>query len=473
MTPAATPAPGRTARPGGGARVPFNQFIVKTHSRCNLACRYCYLYSGPDQGWRTRPPTASPAVRDRTARRIGEHAARHGLRHVSLVLHGGEPLLHGAGPLVAYTEAVRRAVPAGSTVHATVQTNGTLLTDESAALLSEHRITVGLSLDGGRPHHNRHRVDHAGRPSHPDVVRAARLLATRHRDAYAGVLVVVDPTLDPAEVYGSLLDLDPPALDLLLPHGNWTSPPPGLPADGTTTPYGDWLCAVFDLWWHAPRHRIRVRLFEQCVALLLGRPAAGESLGTAPFTAVVVETDGALEQVDSLKSAYHGAAATGLDVFRHTFDDALDHPGIAARQAGTAALAPACRACPVVRVCGGGHYAHRYREGAGFGHPSVYCADLQRLIRHVAAALATQTAALTPEAAAPAPPATAPPVSAPPVSAPPASATLTPAPPAPVKPATAPPAPATPATAASAPPAPALPPAVPPAAVEPPGGEPR
>ncbi|MGW2948295.1 hypothetical protein ACWDAF_42650, partial [Streptomyces sp. NPDC001226] len=26
------------------ARVPFRQFIVKVNGRCNLACRYCYLY---------------------------------------------------------------------------------------------------------------------------------------------------------------------------------------------------------------------------------------------------------------------------------------------------------------------------------------------------------------------------------------------------------------------------------------------
>ena len=42
-----------------------------------------------------------------------------------------------------------------------------------------------------------------------------------------------------------------------------------------------------------------------------------------------------------------------------------------------------CRACPVMDICGGGLYPHRYREGAGFRNPSVYCADLLRLITHV------------------------------------------------------------------------------------------
>ncbi len=168
-------------------------------------------------------------------------------------------------------------------------------------------------------------------------------------------------------------------------HATWPPPPPGLPDRGT--PYGDWLAAVFDRWWHAGRRRTRVRIFQECIALLLGLPAATEQFGLQPFTAAVVETDGTIEQVDSLKTAYPGAAATGLDVFAHSFDDALAHPGVAARQAGLAALAPDCVACPLVTVCGGGHYAHRYREGHGFRNPSVYCADLQRLIRHIAAAV--------------------------------------------------------------------------------------
>ncbi|MFE3493772.1 FxsB family cyclophane-forming radical SAM/SPASM peptide maturase [Streptomyces sp. NPDC059175] len=371
--------------------MPFGQFIVKVHGRCNLACRYCYLYEGPDRTWRSRPAAAGPEVLDRTAARIAEHAAAHALHGLSLVLHGGEPLLAGPARLAAFTRLVRDRVPRGCTVRATVQTNATLLTDAKIAVLARQRIGIGLSLDGGLPAHNALRTDRAGRPSWPAAARGARLLAAHHPDAYAGILTVVAPRTDPVETYESLLELRPPALDLLLPHGNWSNPPPGLDPGSGTTPYGDWLAAVFDRWWAAGRRETRVRLFEECLALLLGLPGATESLGLDPVSAVVVETDGAIEQVDSLKSAYDTAAATGLDVFRHTFDDALDHPGIAARQAGAAALGAECRACPLLTVCGGGHYAHRYREGRGFTDRSVYCADLDRLIRHVAARLAECT----------------------------------------------------------------------------------
>ncbi|MFF3816429.1 FxsB family cyclophane-forming radical SAM/SPASM peptide maturase [Streptomyces bluensis] len=367
---------------------PFRQFIVKMHGRCNLACRYCYLYEGPDHSWRTRPAAAPPAVLDRTATRIAEHARAHSLTALSLVLHGGEPLLAGADTLARFAGLVRERVPPDCAVHATVQTNATLLTEERLAVLARHGVRVGISLDGGLAAHNARRVDHAGRPSWPAAVRGARLLADRFPSSYAGILTVVDPTLDPLDTYDSLLALRPPALDLLLPHGNWSAPPPHL-ADAA---HGAWLCTVFDRWWRAGRRETRVRLFEECVALLLGLPAATESLGLAPFDALVVETDGSIEQVDSLKSCYEGAAETGLDVFHHGFDAALHHPGVAARQAGVSALAEQCRSCPLLSVCGGGHYAHRYRAGHGFANPSVYCADLQRFIRHVARRLAEDTA---------------------------------------------------------------------------------
>ena len=97
----------------------------------------------------------------------------------------------------------------------------------------------------------------------------------------------------------------------------------------------------------------------------------------------MVETDGAIEQGSALKSAYPGAPATGLHVARDRFDQALALPAFAARQLGVAGQAARCRACPVGRVCGGGHFAHRYRRGTGFANPSVYCPDLFRLITHI------------------------------------------------------------------------------------------
>lgn len=377
--------------------VPLRQFTLKVHSRCNLSCSYCYVYHGSDGSWRDHPPRVDSRVMHRTAQRIAEHVVAHDLRDVRVDFHGGEPLLSGPDILLEYVTVIRAAVPATCATPATVQTNGTLLTERVLLALAEAGIRIGLSLDGGAPELNRRRVDHAGRSSWPAVARAAGLLA-RHPRSYAGLLCTIDLDQDPVEVYRSLVALGPPSLDLLLPHANWSSPPPGLPVRAPeaarigsrgATPYGDWLSAVFDLWWdgRGSERPPRIRLFMEIVALLLGGFSATEAVGLSPTGAVVVETDGAIEQLDSLKQAYEGAVVTGLDVFRNSFDEVLDHPGVAARQLGEAALAAVCRSCPVMQVCGGGNYAHRYREGSGFRHPTVYCRDLERLIRHVAARL--------------------------------------------------------------------------------------
>jgi uncharacterized protein len=124
-------------------------------------------------------------------------------------------------------------------------------------------------------------------------------------------------------------------------------------------------------------------LFSELVQLVLGQPGAVEGLGLLPSTVVVVDTDGSIKQLDSLSSAYPGAADTGLHITSNSFDDAMEHPTTIARQIGIDALSPQCQACQVREICGGGLYPHRYRRGTGFRNPSVYCADLMRLITHV------------------------------------------------------------------------------------------
>ncbi|WP_435885095.1 FxsB family cyclophane-forming radical SAM/SPASM peptide maturase [Streptomyces prunicolor] len=370
-------------RRSGLQAVPFRQFVLKVNGRCNLACSYCYVYEGADSSWRERPNRVSPDVVRRTATRIAEHAAEHRLTSLQINLHGGEPLLAGVSNLVAQVGAVREAVHAlcgrRCAVDASVQTNGTLLTEHAVTQLADAGVRIGVSLDGGTPWLNRHRRDHAGRSSWAATVAGLRVLRG-HPEAYAGILSVIDPDSDPAEVYTSLTAFEPPSMDLLLPHANHAFPP----AAKGPHPYGDWLVRLFDLWFDAGERAVPIRLFHEIIALLLGVPGRAEAVGNSPVVAVVVDTDGTIEQVDSLKTAYAGAPATGCNVFDHTFDDVLDHPGVVARQLGTEALSPTCLTCPLAEVCGGGNYAHRYRPVEGFRNPSVYCADLDLLIRHIA-----------------------------------------------------------------------------------------
>ncbi|CAL9620682.1 FxsB family cyclophane-forming radical SAM/SPASM peptide maturase [Streptomyces sp. enrichment culture] len=360
--------------------VPFRQFVLKVHSRCNLACDYCYVYEMADQSWRNQPRRMSRNTMYQVVERIAEHAEAHRLPSVSLVLHGGEPLLAGTGFLAALIRHARRTVPAR--VNVSMQTNGTLLTQEHLEVLAGLDVKIGVSLDGDATVSDRHRRFTNGEGSHRHVERALRLLSAKQfRGTFAGLLCTIDLRSPPLATYEALLSHTPPAVDFLLPHGTWTQPPPGRGKGASGTPYADWLLAIFDRWYD--RAETWVRMFGEITQAALGGTPAVEGLGLRPSTVVVVDTDGSIKQLDSLAAAHEGAADLDLHVTRDGFEAALSHPLTRLRQGGADSLAATCRRCPVMRTCGGGLFTHRYGHDGGFTHPSVYCPDLLHLITSI------------------------------------------------------------------------------------------
>jgi uncharacterized protein len=365
--------------------VPLSQFVLKVHSRCDLACDHCYVYESADQSWHGRPLAISDEVISRTAERIAQHAASHRLGTVQVVLHGGEPLLAGPGRLRRVATELRSALTGISRLDLRIHTNGVLLDEEFCELFAEQDVRVGISIDGDRAANDRHRRYANGRSSYDQVIRAiGRLQTARFRHLYSGLLCTIDIANDPLGVYEALMRLDPPRIDFLLPHATWENPPARPP--GGDEAYADWLIAIFDRWL-AEGRPVQVRTFDSIISTLTGGDSLTEALGLAPAVLAVIETDGSYEQVDSLKTAFDGAPVTGLDVFGYSLDAVAQHPGIAARQQGLAGLCRTCQDCPVVTSCGGGLYTHRYRAATGFANPSVFCADLLKLITHVSSRL--------------------------------------------------------------------------------------
>ncbi len=257
----------------------FREFVLKVHQRCNLACDYCYVYELADQTWRDRPALMSRDTWLAAARRIAEHAERHRLARVGVVLHGGEPLLAGTDRLVRLADEVRVATPTGCEVTVGMQTNGVMLDQSTLDRLVRAGISIGVSVDGAAESHDRHRRFRDGRGSHAAVDRALALLnEPPYRSSFAGLLCTVDPESDPVECYEALLGHSPPSIDVLLPHANWANPPPR-PPGRCSTPYADWLIAVFDRWYGAPRQETRIRLFEEVMQLLLGGSSRSEQVG--------------------------------------------------------------------------------------------------------------------------------------------------------------------------------------------------
>jgi uncharacterized protein len=349
-----------------------------------------------------------------TARRIREHAVAHQLADVFVVLHGGEPLLVGPVRMRALLDELISLIDPVARLDLRIHSNGVLLDEQWCDLFREYGVKVGISLDGDQAANDRHRVFADGRGSYLHVLDGLALLQRQeNRHLYAGILCTIDLASDPVAVYRALARQQPPNLDLLLPHATWDNPPYRPP--GRPSPYADWLMHVYRRWDQDGRP-MPIRIFNSVSSAARGGPSLTEALGTDPGDLLVIDTNGDWEQPDSMKTAFDGAAATGMNVSGHAVTEVVAHPAIAVRQGGVVSLCATCRACPVVRVCGGGLYAHRFRPGpqasrrggvdpAEFDHPSVYCADLKALVGAVLAAESEPAprAAVRPASASPVP----------------------------------------------------------------------
>lgn len=106
----------------------------------------------------------------------------------AFAFQGGEPTLAGLDYFRHFTEAVQRFNQKNSPIFYSIQTNGTLLTDEWAQFFAEHHFLVGLSLDGDLEG-NKFRKKPSGSNSFYRILSAAELL--RRYGAEFNILTVL------------------------------------------------------------------------------------------------------------------------------------------------------------------------------------------------------------------------------------------------------------------------------------------
>ncbi len=360
-------------------------YILKVASRCNLNCSYCFVYNKGDEKWRTQPKFMSQEVISKTCKRIIEHCIAHGQDEVHFILHGGEPLLGGIDYLKKTVETIRRELENGEDIiryRISIQSNGLLFTEEIGDFLLEEEISIGISIDGPPEVNDRSRVYHNGKGSTRDLELKLDLLsAPPYNKIFAGFLVVIDLDTDPIEVFDYLRAFNPWSMDFLLPYDNWDRRPKGK-EDFDSTPYADWLIKLYDYWINT-NSGIHVKSFDSYMKVILGGHSTLESIGLSPVDIVVIESNGNIEAVDSLKASFDGATDLGLNIYKNTIDDAMHHANVRMRLEGAKHLCNACQDCYVVDFCGSGYIPNRYSSKNMYNNPSIYCKDLEKIINHI------------------------------------------------------------------------------------------
>ena len=375
--------------PGCGANTEnqLDTILIKTASRCNMDCSYCYVYRGPDTSWRAQPKGMRQEVLTAVRDRLIEQADR---QHAgfAIVLHGGEPLLLGWNDLAALLHGLRaRLSPQRYPI--SIQTNGTLLTERLLDLFVQTRTSVSVSIDGPLGVNDLARLDYRGESTYAQTIRGIRLLSA-HRDRnflFAGTLSVIQPSVDPEPVYEFLKTLSTPGMDFLLQDGNHDRLPPGKESLDSTE-YGQWLTRLLDVYL-ADSSPVPVRILDDTIRLCLGGVSQKEGHGQERYGILVVETNGEIRKNDTLRASFEGADRFGgrWNIKSAALSTVLSSNEYNVYTDTQVPTCSKCQQCQLFAICGGGMPLYRWSRNRGYDNPSVYCHDHALFIRHAMARL--------------------------------------------------------------------------------------
>lgn len=368
----------RSVRPAERQDVPiFAYLLVKLAARCNLDCSYCYWFRDP--AVYEKPHLLDEKICEALCANLTRHILKYKLDEFTVLLHGGEPLLLGKRRFEAFMKQLDAvAESTGCNILRLISTNGVLVDEEWAAILTQYHVYASVSIDGPAHIHDARRRDFRGQGSHARAVRGLETL--RRAGVDIGVIAVCDPSTDAAEVAQFIVgDLGVSQFDIL--------PPDATHRDNVTS-IAPYYSRLFDSWhsrWGA--EGVDIRFVSGVVRGLFGKSSGTDSIGFGPIHTVTLLTDGSLEALDVLRIAGSDVTPTKRNIFDHELQEVAQDADWLRAYDASLTLPQACQACDIRDACGGGHLAHRWSESRGFDNPSVYCEDYKKIFQHAWARL--------------------------------------------------------------------------------------
>ncbi len=370
----------------GNAPPRFHVLAKPSGSLCNLDCSYCFfldkeaLYPG------SRFHMSDVVLEKYIAQLIEGHRSNQ----VTVAWQGGEPTIMGLDffrRAIGFQEKYKKP---GMTFENTMQTNGTLLTDEWCEFYKENDFLIGLSIDGPRELHDANRVDKGGKGTFDKVMRGLRLLQ-KHGVEF-NVLTTVNSTNGdhPLEVYRFLRDEAGtswmqfiPIVERINDDGRTVYQKGDQVSERSVRPeqFGAFLNVIFDEWVHRDVGKVFVQTFEAAARSWLGMPSGMCVFEPTCGTGIAIEHNGDLYSCDHFVEPDYllGNVETGrmIDMLASDFQlkfgrDKLD------------ALPQYCLECDVRFACNGECPKNRFLA-APDGEPGLnyLCAGYKAFFHHI------------------------------------------------------------------------------------------
>ncbi len=362
--------------------------VFKISERCNLKCDYCYFFFGGDETWKQHPAIVPAHVIEGLGAFAARAARAHGIGKITLIFHGGEPLLMPPAQFSAMCDALRRHED-GFRFDFGLQTNGLLVRDAWIDLFERHQISVGLSLDGPVATNDLHRLVLMGRSSYHRTVAGLRLLQAAAREGRIsdpGVLSVINPEADGAAVYRHFVhDLGVTQMSFLTPDYTWDSGA----GDAVVRGVSRFLVDALRAWLRDRNRKVRIRVFSELLAAMID-PTAMELVQTYRDdyrNIISVSSNGDLGPEDTLRVVDPRFASMGLNVATHDLRDLVESDAWREQAQAATERPEKCEGCGWWKICKAGRPINRFSVERRFDNPSLYCAGLKDMYAEIAAFL--------------------------------------------------------------------------------------
>lgn len=351
--------------------------------RCNLQCNYCFYLE--KQAF--FPQDKTFVMSEKVLRAyISKYIASQPTPVVEFVWQGGEPTLLGIDFYKQVINLQRPFIRQKQIINS-IQTNGTLLTDEWCNFFKTNNFLVGLSLDGPREVHDRYRRDSGNRGTFDKVMQGLKLLQ-KHGVEYNIMATVARETAHaPLAVYRFFKDqgiefiqfapviersgddhtrqlglklAGPAALDKEEPHIDVTE------WSVESEQYGDFLIAVFDEWVRNDVGTTNVMNFEWALHAYIGNPSPVCQHARSCGKSIMLEHNGDIYACDHSMYPEYKLGNIVHDEPLIMVQKSIDR-GFGVKEAN---LPSCCTECEVLHACWGGCPKHRFNKSAT-GQPGL------------------------------------------------------------------------------------------------------
>ncbi len=237
---------------------------------CNLRCDYCLYYTNNQE----KKTVMDKELLEKFIKEYLDNFEGH----LKFTWHGGEPLLAGIPFFKRIIALQKKYRKKNQFILNTIQTNGTLITQQWADFFKTHKFRIGISLDGIKQAHNKFRKDKHGKGTFNKTLQGLKIL--QKNKVPAGILHVLtrsnlNTVKQNLDFFVNELGIKNIATSVYLPSNN-----PGMKNEEITNEeLTQFYKTLIKFWIDQDNKLLQIRDIDNFIAGIIGKQASLCSFG--------------------------------------------------------------------------------------------------------------------------------------------------------------------------------------------------